>query len=200
MRRVAQMMLAIATLVSLSCGPKPPALLEEAPPDWIKKDSFVNKGLLYFVGMSHKYADEKSSRDDAAREARLKAVRYLETAAREDFERIVDEFGMASEVLNPSIAARGYAEWVSQGVLQKSRIVRTYVETGKTQTRREFYFQSYALLMMVPDEQVVEAFRDYSNRKKQEWGITQEQFDRVNDTFRDYWGSKKAEQEWMELR
>lgn len=208
MRGVALMIVAMATLVLLSCGPKPPKApggdrltwaSEEPRPDWAYKEPFGSEGVQYFVGMSYKYADEKSSRGDAERDARLRAVRYLETAARETFERLVAELGMSAEVFNPSNAARGYVEMISQAVIQNTKIVHTYTEQWESAKTKEIYYISFGKLML-PDDQVMESFRDYSNRKRQEWNMTQEQFDRVNETFKDYWESKKAEQELKEKR
>ena len=207
MRVAVLVLLIMATLAFLSCGPKPHVeapggdrvlwASQEPRPDWAYKEPFGEKGVQYFVGMSHKYADEKSSRDDAERDARLGAVRYLETAARESFERIDAELGMASEVFNPSNAARGYAEWVSQAVIQNSKMVEFYSEQWESAKTKEVYYISFGKLML-PDDQVMESFRDYSNRKKQEWTMTQEQFDRVNETFKEFWQSKKEEQKLKE--
>lgn len=208
MRGLVLIAVAMATLVFLSCGPKPPKepagdkqvwASEESRPDWTQKETFGGEGVQYFVGMSNEYENEKSSRDDAERDARLRAVRYLETAARETFERIVAELGLSGDVFNPSIASRGYVEMISQAVLQNSKIVHFYSEQWESAKTKELYFKSFAKLVL-PDEQAMESFRDYSNRKKQEWNMTQEQFDRVNETFKDYWESKKVEQELKEKR
>jgi len=45
---------------------------------------------------------------------------------------------------------------------------------------------------------VQQSFSDYVNRKKQEWNMSQEQIQRVNDIFRQHWESKKAEAELRE--
>lgn len=209
MRGLVLMLLATATIVFLSCGTKPSEKApggdiltwtsEEPRPDWPYTEPGSSEGVQYFAGMSHKYADEKSSRDDAERDARLRAVRYLETAAKETFERIIAELGLSAEVFNPSNAARGYVDMVSQAVIQNSKVTHFYTEQWKSRKTKELYYITFAKLM-VPDEQVMESFSDYSNRKNLEWNITQEQFHRVNETFRDYWESKKAEQKLKEKR
>jgi len=205
MRRASLIMATGAMVILLSCGggPKLPGgdrliwTTEKPRPEWVYKEPFGSEGVQYFVGTSYKYADEKSSRADAERDARLRTVRYLETAAREIFERVGAELGLVSEVFNPSNAARDYAELVSQGVVQKSKVVHTYTEQWQSAGTEETYYLSFAKLLL-PDEQVMESFSDYSNRKKQEWRMTQEQFDRVNDAFKGHWESKKAEQELKE--
>jgi hypothetical protein len=191
--------------VSLTCAKKvaTPAgdkLLwasDKPRPDWAYKEPYAGEGMQYFVGMSHKYADEKSARDDGERESRLRAVRYLETAAKETFERITSELGLAGEVFNPSNATRGYAEWISQAVIQNAKIVQTYAEQWESANNRERYYLAFCKLVL-PDQQVMESFNNYSNRKKDEWKMTQEQFDKVNESFKNYWESKKKESELKE--
>uniref|UniRef100_A0A7C6E9U1 DUF4136 domain-containing protein n=1 Tax=candidate division WOR-3 bacterium TaxID=2052148 RepID=A0A7C6E9U1_UNCW3 len=202
MKRVVISIALMAIALSLSCAKRASAptgdeLLwasEKPRPNWAYEAPYVEGGLQYFVGLSYKYADEKPSRDDAERDARLRAVKYFETAAREFFERITAELGLMSEVFNPSNAARGYTEWASQGVIQKSKVVKFYVEQWKSRKTGEIYYRTFAKLL-VPDEQVAESFNDYTNRKKEEWKMAQEQIDKVNDAFRSYWESKKKEQE-----
>ncbi len=202
MKKVIPIFLVLLTIVSLNCARKIKAptgdeLLwasEKPRPSWAYEAPYVEGGTQYFVGLSYKYADEKPSRDDAERDARVKAVNYFETAARDFFERITAELGLMSEVFNPSNAARGYTEWASQGVIQKSKVVKFYVEQWKSRKTGEIYYRTFAKLM-VPDEQVLESFSDYTNRKKEEWKMAQEQINRVNDAFKSYWESKKKEQE-----
>jgi len=170
----------------------------EAPrPQWAYEEVYASEGMQPFVGMSHKYADEKSCRDDAERDSRLRATRFLETAARETFERLSAELGLTGEVFNPSNAARAYAEMVSQAVIQNAKVVKFYVEQRKSAASGEVYYLSFAKLQ-VPDQNVKESFSAYTNRKKDEWKMAQEQIDRVNDAFYKYWDSKKAEQELKE--
>jgi len=114
------MVVALATAAALFCARKPTVkappgdkLLwasEDPRPAWAYETPKATGGAHIVVGMSYKYADEKSCRDDAERDSRLRAARYLETAVREAFERIVAELGLASTVLNPSVASRGYME------------------------------------------------------------------------------------------
>lgn len=167
---------------------------EKPRPSWAYEEPYSEGGILYFVGMSYKYADEKSSREDAERDGRLRAIRYLETAARETFERIIAELGLTGGVLNPSDAARTYIEMVAQGVVQKSKIVKWYSEQRRSVATGEIYYITFAKLL-VPEEQIMESFSDYVNRKREEWKMAQEQINRVNEVFRNYWESKKKEQE-----
>lgn len=167
---------------------------ETPRPGWAYETPKATGGAHIVVGMSNKYADEKSARDDAERDSRLRATRYLETAVREAFERIVAELGLASTVLNPSVASRGYIEMNSQAVIQNSEVTKLYVEKWQSSETGETYFLCFARLLL-PDEQVRESFSNYTNRKKQEWNMSQEQIKRVNDVFRQYWESKKTEQE-----
>ena len=205
MRKATIGILFIVVIFYFSCGkrgttPTGDELLwasEKPRPSWAYEEPYVEGGIQYFVGLSYKYADEKSSRDDAERDARLRAVRYFESAAREFFERIVAELGLVSEVFNPSNAARDYIEFVSQGVIQKSKVVKFYVEQWKSKRTGKIYYKTFAKLM-VPDEQVLESFNDYTNRKRAEWKMAQEQIDRVNDAFKSYWESKKKELEVKE--
>lgn len=170
---------------------------ETPRPSWTYKEALGSEGMQVVVGMSHKYADEKSAREDAEREARIRAARYLETAVREAFERITAELGLASTVLNPSVAARGYAEMQAQAVIQNSKVVEFYVEQRRSAETGEIYFLSFAKLLL-PDEQVRESFSDYTKRKRDEWKLSQEQIQRVNDVFRQYWESKKKEESLRE--
>ncbi len=202
--KVLKIILIAISLLSLTCtrkgvvkGPAGDEIIwasEKPRPAWAYEEPYAEGGMQYFVGMSYKYADEKSSRDDAERDARMRAVRYLETAARETFERIIAELGLTSEVFNPSNAARDYIEMVAQAVIQNTKVVKFYVEQRKSAKTGEVYFLTFAKLL-VPDEQVMESFKDYTNRKRQEWKMAQEQINRVNDAFKSYWESKKKEQE-----
>ena len=202
MKKVISIFLGILIILSLNCAKKIKAptgdeilwASEKPRPSWAYEEPYVEGGIQYFVGMSYKYADEKSARDDAERDARLRAIRYLETAARETFERIIAEMGLTGGVLNPSDATRDYIELVSQAVIQKTKVVKFYVEQRKSAATKEIYYLVFAKLM-VPDEQVLESFEDYTNRKRAEWKMAKEQIDRVNEAFRSYWESKKKEQE-----
>lgn len=202
MKKVISIFLGILIILSLNCAKKIKAptgdeilwASEKPRPSWAYEEPYVEGGIQYFVGMSYKYADEKSARDDAERDARLRAIRYLETAARETFERIIAEMGLTGGVLNPSDAARGYVELVSQAVIQKTKVVKFYVEQRRSAATKEIYYLVFAKLM-VPDEQVLESFEEYTNRKRAEWKMAKEQIDRVNEAFRSYWESKKKEQE-----
>ncbi|MCX7837770.1 MAG: hypothetical protein N2323_07505 [candidate division WOR-3 bacterium] len=167
---------------------------EKPRPSWAYEEPYSEGGILYFVGMSYKYADEKSSREDAERDGRLRAIRYLETAARETFERIIAELGLTGGVLNPSDAARTYIEMIAQGVVQKSKAVKWYSEQRKSVVTGEIYYQTFAKLL-VPEEQIMASFSDYVNKKREEWKMTQEQINRVNEAFRSYWEAKKKEAE-----
>ncbi len=207
MIRTLKIIVAAFVLLTLFCGkkqtikaPTGDQLLwsSESPrPSWGYEEPYVSEGIQYFVGLSHKYADEKGARDDAERESRLRAVRYLETAAKETFERIVSELGLESGVFNPSVAARGYTEMVSQAVVQQTKVVKFYAEQWKSASTGEVYYRTFAKLLL-PDEQVMESFNDYTKRKQTEWNMAQDQIDRVNDVFQQHWESKKAEQELKE--
>ena len=204
MQKVTLVVTLVAIIVS-SCGPKPKPpggdeliwASEKPRPGWLYREPFVSEGFQFIIGLSYRYADEKSARDDAKRDARMEAVRYLETAAREHIERIFAEIGITSEVLNPSIVSRGYGEWVSQAVVQGAKIVHMYVEQWRSEKTKELYYLAFSKLRL-PDEQVMESFRDYTNRKRQDWNLSKEQIDRVNATFEDFWKSKKKEQELKE--
>jgi hypothetical protein len=202
--RVLRMVVALAAVTGLFCAKKatvnpPPGdkLLwtsESARPAWAYETPKATGGEHIVVGMSYKYADEKSSRDDAERDSRLRATKYLETAVRDAFERITAELGLASTVLNPSVASRDYIEMNSQAVIQNSEITKFYEEKWQSSETGEPFFLSFARLVL-PDAQVRESFSDYTNRKKQEWNMSQEQLQRVNDVFQQYWQSKKTEGE-----
>jgi len=170
---------------------------ETPRPAWAYETPKATGGAHIVVGMSYKYAAEKGARDDAERDARLRATSYLETAVREAFERIVAELGLYSTVLNPTIASRGYIEMQSQAVIRNSEVTKFYAEKWLSADTQEPYFICFARLVL-PDEQVLESFSSYVQKKKQEWGMAQEQVKRVNDVFRQYWESKKAEQEVRE--
>ncbi|MBM3332966.1 hypothetical protein FJY68_14160 [candidate division WOR-3 bacterium] len=202
--RTLRVVVALAAVACLFCAKKqtvqpPPGdkLLwtsESARPDWAYETPKATGGEHIVVGMSHKYADEKSCRDDAERDSRLRASRYLETAVRDAFEQVVAELGLAGAVLNPSVASRDYIEMNSQAVIQNSEVTKFYVEKWQSAETGEPFFLCFARLVL-PDAQTRQSFSDYTNRKKQEWNMSQEQLRRVNEVFQRYWESKKTEGE-----
>lgn len=202
--RTLRVIVALAAVTGLFCAKKqivqpPPGdkLLwtsESARPAWAYETPKATGGEHIVVGMSHKYADEKSCRDDAERDSRLRATKYLETAVRDAFERITAELGLASTVLDPSVASRGYMEMNSQAVIQKSEVSKFYEEKWQSAETGETFYLCFARLVL-PDSQMRESFSDYTNRKKQEWNMSQEQIQRVNDVFQKYWQSKETEGE-----
>ncbi len=170
---------------------------EKARPVWVQEGHKLRGAYHIFVGMSNKYAEEKGARDDAERDCRLQAAQYFETAVRDVFERITAELGFQSTVLDPSVAARGYTEMISQAVIQKAGVSKFYEEKYRSAKTGEYYFLCFAL-MEVPEEQVRESFSSYVNRKREEWKLSQEQVKRVNEVFRQYWESKKEEDKGKE--
>lgn len=83
---------------------------------------------------------------------------------------------------------------ISQAVIQNTKVIKLYSEQWKSASTGEVYYLNFAKLI-VPDDQVMESFKDYTNRKQKEWGMAKDQIDRVNDVFHEHWESKKAEQE-----
>lgn len=51
-------------------------------PRWTTKGIYTENGKIYVVGMSYKYADERSARDNAEENARLRYRKYLEGETR----------------------------------------------------------------------------------------------------------------------
>jgi len=162
---------------------------QKGVPNWITEED-----PDHIYGGSDMYATEVPAREDAERNARLRAVIYFKSAAKASFKKIVGEFGLRGGVFDPSKAAKGAAEWFSAGVLKMAKIDNWYLVKCKSKATGATYWKIYARLKL-PDKEAIESFGEYISRKKEEWKITKEQFDKVNEAFEDFWKAKKKEAE-----
>jgi hypothetical protein len=162
-------------------------------PGWVAQATIPDKGGLFFVGQSYKYSDDKDAKEDAAHDAIIKASEYISTAVKENIERIKGELNTAKNVIDPSVVSRGYYQFVSQTGLRGARTDRYYSEKWVKRDSREVFYRVFAK-SWVPDNAATGTFSDYMNQKQKEWDLTQDQLNRVDQSFKEYYESKKPKE------
>jgi hypothetical protein len=125
-------------------------------PDWIAKEPAEKDGFLYFVGLSDKQATQQGARDSAEKNARGRVVAYLGSAFSEKLQKLTLSAGLSSDVVDASVARRGFEEHMTAGVASKVRAAEWYIERWARPSGEE-YWLVYGLAN-VPVKAIDEAY------------------------------------------
>lgn len=165
----------------------------EKRPEWLYREPDIEGDLLYFVGLSGKFAMEKDARDDAHRTAIANVVRYIGTLAQDKFQRVVTTYGLSSQVADPTKAARGFEEQLSAAFAARVKPQEWYIEQRLLKKTKETYYVAY-VLAKVPKSAIDQAYQEAMNntvddlKKKRDAAADEQakgQFQKAMEAFED---------------
>ena len=125
-------------------------------PDWIVKEPAEKDGFLWFVGLSDKQATQQGARDSAEKNARARVVAYLGSAFSEKLQKLTVSAGLSSDVVDPTVARRGFEETMTAGIASRVRVTEWYIERWARPSGEE-YWMVYGLAN-VPAKAIEEAY------------------------------------------
>ncbi|HAD04416.1 MAG: hypothetical protein A2091_03285 [Desulfuromonadales bacterium GWD2_61_12] len=143
-----RILFAVALLALLSaCGETAPTIAP--PPDplekliwssaaerpaWTMEEPDTKDGQMWFVGLSGKFATEQLARDDAKRNATKSVVQYMGTLVKDKFEKARVSYGLESDVVDPTAAAREFEKQMAVNMANKVKVKNWYQEKWQTPT------------------------------------------------------------------
>ncbi|GEM_PF-1808219 len=127
------------------------------PPAWVYNEPEGDADSFYFVGISGKFATEKDGRDDAYNNSIQNVVKYLGSFFQEKLEKIVTTYGLSSQIVDPTKAARNFQEQLTGGLAKKVKAKEWYVEQWKTKLNEAYFVVK--LLSKVPKVSIDEAYK-----------------------------------------
>lgn len=143
-----KVLFAIALLALLSaCGETAPTIAP--PPDplekliwssaaerpaWTMEEPDTKDGQMWFVGLSGKFATEQLAREDAKRNSTKSVVQYMGTLVKDKFEKARVSYGLESDVVDPTAAAREFEKQMSVNMANKVKVKNWYQEKWQTPT------------------------------------------------------------------
>lgn len=126
-------------------------------PEWTMQEPETNDGIMYFVGLSEKYATEKGAREDARNNAASGVVKYMGTLVKDKFERARVSYGLESDVVNPTASARSFEKQLSVNMAKKVKVKNWYEEKWHTPTGVGW---KVFVLMSVPQGAIDETYKE----------------------------------------
>lgn len=128
-------------------------------PSWTYSEPEAVGDLFQFMGESYKYATEKDARADATRDSINKIAQYIGTVAQDKFQRIQTEYGLSTQVIDPTMAARRLQEQISAAFTTQVKPKEFYVEKWQNKKLGETYFHAF-VLSTIPKEAIDRAFKE----------------------------------------
>jgi len=125
-------------------------------PGWTMEEPETTGGVMSFVGLSSRFATERGSRDDAQRHAMENVVKYMGALVKDKYERAATDFGLSSDVVDPTESARIFEKQLAVNVAKRVKMKTWYMEKWQTQTG--VGYQTF-VLANVPQETVEESYK-----------------------------------------
>ena len=144
-------------------------------PAWIYNEPETENGTMFFVGLSNKYATEKLAREDARRNATESVVKYMGTLVKNKFERVSTDFGLAGDVVNPTMSAKEFEKQLAVNMASRVKVKQWYIE--KWQTPTGVGLQAF-LLAQVPQRSIEGAYKETAKKMERK---AQQQVKETND-------------------
>lgn len=126
-------------------------------PGWTVSEPEKQDDKLVFIGLSGKFAMEKQSREDAHRDAINKVVMYIGNFARDKYETIRTSYGLSSEIVDSTQAARQFQQQLSEAFTTRVKPKEWYIEKWENAKMQETYYLTY-VLATVPESVIEKAF------------------------------------------
>jgi hypothetical protein len=182
------MMIALASILMVGCGgtAKTP---EDTPleklidrssserPAWTLKKPETKGGFMYIVGISMDMSNEQLGRRRAMQNARTEMSDYLGTLVKAKFEQANIDFGLASDVVDPTTSAREYGKQMSANFVSELEGQEFYWERWQKPTGIGY---RYFALCRIPEKMINDGVRtDAAKRLQDAQRRAKEQSDRV---------------------
>jgi hypothetical protein len=182
------MMIALASILMVGCGgtAKTPEdtplekLLDRSAkerPAWTLKKPETKGGVMYVVGISMDMANEQLGRSRAMANARTEMSNYLGTLVKAKIEQANVDFGLASDVVDPTTSAREYVKQMSANFVAQLEGEDAYWERWQKPTGIGY---RYFALCKIPQNMLNDSFRGEAAKRMQDaQRRAKEQSDRV---------------------
>jgi len=107
---------------------------ESKRPKWTNEEPETKSGTMGFVGLSATHASEKNARIDAKRNANNNVLAYMGTLAKNKFEKAQIDFGLESDVIDPTSSARQFQKQLAVNIVNHLKAKKWYTEKWRTPT------------------------------------------------------------------
>jgi hypothetical protein len=134
----------ISSVMSAATGDE--KCLEKKPkktPKWITMEPKMTKETIYFTGVSGKFATDQDGRDDAIDNSIKNVSKYLGTFFNGKYQTIVTQYGLSSQVADPTKASRGFEEKLTQAMVGRAKAEEWYYEKWMNKKTKEVYWKVY---------------------------------------------------------
>ncbi|NQU42362.1 hypothetical protein HQ520_03700 [bacterium] len=121
----------------------------EGRPSWTLKEPGRDDGKMFFIGRSGNMATEQLAINRASIDGRNAATQYMGTLVKTKFEQARVDFGLSSDVVNPTESSREYTKHLATNYVSRMKGGETYIE--KWQTPTGIAWRAWSL-MNVPEE------------------------------------------------
>jgi hypothetical protein len=146
-------------------------------PAWTLKKPETKSGVMYVVGVSMDMANEQLGRSRAMQNARTEMSNYLGTLVKAKIEQANIDFGLASDVVDPTASAREYGKQMSANFISQLEGTKFYWEQRKKLTGIGY---RYFALCRIPEKMINDGVReDAAKRLQDAQRRAKEQSDRV---------------------
>ena len=150
---------------------------EKERPAWTLEKPENKGGYMYIVGISMDMSNEQLGRRRAMQNARTEMSDYLGTLVKAKFEQANVDFGLASDVVDPTTSAREYGKQMSANFISQLEGTKFYWEQRKKLTGIGY---RYFALCRIPEKMINDGVReDAAKRLQDAQRRAKEQSDRV---------------------
>ncbi len=142
---------------------------ESQRPGWTLEEPVTANGVMTFIGLSGKYATEQLARDDAKRNAVNSVVEYMGTFVKNKFEKATVDFGLASNVVDPTVSGRAFQKQLAVNVTKQVKAKKWYIEKWQTPTGTAYVaFINAEVPQATVDESLKETAKDMARKAEQQ--------------------------------
>lgn len=168
-------LLALSFLLVVSCSPGKMMEGEErqiaggSTPDWITEpeDASTDEERC-FVGQSRNWSMEADARNDAEKDAYMKAAKGLGVYVRTKLNEVVSSVDMGANILTPAVVTDQLNQLESAGIT-RGRIDEYHIEKWMKMVDNELqYFYKAYVRYMVPRDYAKEVMADILKKQKDE--------------------------------
>ncbi|MFP4379684.1 MAG: hypothetical protein ACLFUS_04195 [Candidatus Sumerlaeia bacterium] len=159
-------------------------------PGWTLKAPDDSDGNMYFIGRSGRLATEQLAHRRAMMDARTQITQNMGTLVKNKIEQARVDFGLSSDVVNPTESAREYTKQLAANYVSGAKDKDTYVERWKTPTG---YGWQYWVLVAMPKNLANESSSEFAaaqarenmrKAKQESDAIAKEQLEKASDMWK----------------
>ena len=134
-------------------------------PAWTLKKPEPKGGYMFIVGTSPVMSNEQLGRRRALQDARTAMSDYLGTLVKAKFEQANIDFGLASDVTDPTSSGREYGKQMSANFVAQLEGMEFYWEKWQKPTGIGY---QYYVLCRIPEKAVDSGFREDAAKRLQD--------------------------------